>query len=73
MSIENDMTAKVLGKILAEGMSLADCEMENRIESEALDKLKEIKEVVSSGEKDRKKLERVSKILTEYDWQHKSS
>ena len=63
MSMENDMTAKIFGRILAEGMSLADCELENKIESVALEKLKEIKNVVESDEKDGDKIERVRDIL----------
>ena len=63
MSMENDMTAKIFGKILAEGMSLADCNLENKIESLALEKLKEIKSVVESDEKDGDKIERVRDIL----------
>ena len=65
MSLENDMTAKVLGKILAEGMNLADCELENKIESEALDKLKKIQTVISSDKEDSKKLQQVKGILTD--------
>lgn len=67
MSIENDITAKVFGKILAEGMSLADCELESRIDSEAVDMLKEIKEVISSNRADRKKVEGVEEILTKLE------
>ena len=59
------MTAKIIGEILAQGMSLADCDLENRIESESLKKLKEIMEVVYSDENDKKKLEQVEIILTE--------
>ena len=65
MSIENDMTAKVFGKILAEGMSLAGCELENKIDSEALDKLKEIKNIIASEKNDKQKLEQVERILLE--------
>jgi hypothetical protein len=61
--MENDMTAKIFGKILAEGMSIADCNLENKIESEALEKLKEIKNVVESDEKDGDKIELVRDIL----------
>ena len=63
MSMENDMTAKIFGRILAEGMSLADCNLENKIESVALEKLKEIKNVVESEEKDGDKIELVRDIL----------
>ena len=59
MSIENDITAKVFGKILAEGMSLADCELENRIEREAVVMLKEIKNVISANGDDKKKIEKL--------------
>lgn len=63
MSMENDMTAKIFGKILAEGMSLADCNLENKIESLALEKLKEIQNVVDSEENDREKIEQVRDII----------
>ena len=65
MSMENDMTAKIFGRILAEGMSIADCDLENKIESEALEKLKEIKNVVESEGGDRERLEGVVRILEE--------
>ena len=63
MSMENDMTAKIFGRILAEGMSLADCELENKIESVALEKLKEIQAVLSCEKSDGQKLEQVKKIV----------
>ena len=63
MSMENDMTARIYGAILAEGMCLADCDLEGKIESEALEKLKEIKTVICSGEAAGKKLEQVKMIL----------
>ena len=63
MSMENDMTAKIFGKILAEGMSLADCNLENKIESLALEKLKEIQNVVDSEENDKEKIEHVRDFL----------
>ena len=63
MSMENDMTAKIFGQILAEGMSLADCNLENKIESEALARLKEIEAVVASDRNDRQKIEQVANIL----------
>ena len=63
MSMENDMTAKIFGRILAEGMSLADCNLENKIESLALEKLKEIKSVVESGDDEADKLRKVDIIL----------
>ena len=63
MSMENDLTAKIFGEILAEGMSLADCNLENKIESLALEKLKEIQNIVDSEENDREKIEQVRDIL----------
>ena len=63
MSMANDMTAKIFGRILAEGMSLADCNLENKIESLALEKLKEIKNVVESGDDEADKLRKVDIIL----------
>lgn len=63
MSMENDMTARIFGQILAEGMSLAGCNLENKIESEALARLKEIEAVVASDRNDRQKIEQVANIL----------
>ncbi|MBE7016486.1 MAG: hypothetical protein E7417_06710 [Ruminococcaceae bacterium] len=63
MSMENDMTAKIYGELLAQGMSLADCNLEKEIESDSLAKLKEIKQVVTSDENDKKKLAQVERIL----------
>jgi len=65
MSMENDMTAKIYGELLAQGMSLADCNLEKEIESDSLAKLKEIKQVVTSDENDKKKLAQVERILAE--------
>ena len=63
MSLENDITAKIFGQILAEGMSLADCDLENKIESAALEKLKEIEMTVTSGASDRQKIEEIVNIM----------
>ena len=63
MSMENSITAKIYGEILAEGMSLAGCDFEDMIESRSLDKLKEINKIISSKEKDWVKLEQVGKVL----------
>ena len=65
MSLENDMTAKVLGKILAEGMNLADCHLEDEINSVAIDKLREINNIVISDVDSEKKIQRVKEILNE--------
>lgn len=63
MSMENDMTAKILGEILAQGMSIADCNLEKVIESNALAKLKRIEEVVESNKNNEQKLKQVENIL----------
>lgn len=63
MSMENDMTAKILGEILAQGMSIADCNLEKVIESNSLAKLKRIEEVVESNKNNEQKLKQVENIL----------
>ena len=63
MSMENDMTAKILGEILAQGMSMADCNLEKVIESNSLAKLKRIEEVVESNKNNEQKLKQVENIL----------
>lgn len=63
MSMENDMTAKILGEILAQGMSMADCNLEKVIESNSLEKLKRIEEVVESNKNNEQKLKQVENIL----------
>ena len=67
MSLENDVTARTIAKILSEGMSLADCDLENRIESETMLMLKNIKEVILSNRQAESKIECVEKILSEGD------
>lgn len=66
MSIENDITARVIGKIIADGMHLANCNFENKIESEALSALKNIESVISASSDNAQKVENVKKILNEY-------
>lgn len=66
MDMPNEITAKVMGEILAKGMSLSDVDLSKTVESEALDALCKIKNVLSLEENQNQKLEKVQKIVDEY-------
>ena len=66
MDMPNELTAKVMGEILAKGMSLSDVDLSKTVESEALDALCKIKDVLSLETNQKQKLEKVQKIVDEY-------
>ena len=47
MSFENELTAKVMGEILAKGMSLSGVDLKETVESEAVQALGKIKLALS--------------------------
>lgn len=66
MDIVNEISAKVMGDILAKGMSLSKVDLSETVNSEAVRALGEIKKALSEEKNGEKKLERVEKIINEY-------
>ena len=66
MDIVNEISAKVMGDILAKGMSLSEVDLSETVNSEAVRALGEIKKALSEEKNGQKKLERVEKIINEY-------
>ena len=66
MNIANEISAKVMGDILAKGMSLSKVDLSETVNSEAVRALGEIKKALSEEKNRQKKLERVERIINEY-------
>lgn len=66
MNLPNQLTAKVMGEIIAKGMSLSEVDLSKSVESEALNALCRINDILSDGTNQKQKLERVQKIVDEY-------
>jgi len=66
LDIANEISAKVMGDILARGMSLSKVDLSETVNSEAVRALGEIKKALSEEKNQGKKLERVEKIINEY-------
>ncbi len=66
MDFANEISAKVMGDILAKGMSLSNVDLSETVNSEAVRALGEIKKALSEEENQGKKLEKVEKIINEY-------
>ena len=66
MNIANEISAKVMGDILAKGMSLSKVDLSETVNSEAVRALGEIKKALSEEKNKQKKLERVERIINEY-------
>lgn len=67
MIFENELTAKVMGEILAKGMSLSDVDLSKTVDSEAVKALGKIKHVLADGKNQKDKLEKVEAIINEYE------
>lgn len=67
MEFANELTAKVMGEILAKGMSLSDVDLKETVDSEAVKALGKIKTVLSQEKNQKEKLEKVEKIMNEYN------
>ena len=67
MDITNQLTAKVMGEILAKGMSLSEVDLSKSVDSEAVRALGKIKNVLSEFAGQDEKLEQVQEIVNEYD------
>ena len=66
MDIANELTAKVMGEILAKGMSLSEVDLSKSVDSEALLVLGKIETALSGNSNQTKKLKEVQKIVGEY-------
>lgn len=66
MDFANEISAKVMGDILARGMSLSNVDLSETVNSEAVRALGEIKKALSEEKNQGKKLERVERIINEY-------
>lgn len=63
----NEISAKVLGEILARGMSLSEVDLAKHVDSEAVRALGEIKNAMAEDNQGEEKLEKVQKILNQYN------
>lgn len=67
MEIQNGITAKVMGEILAKGMSLSDVDLSKTVDSEAVKVLEKIKTTLSEDKNQALKLAKVQEIINEYN------
>lgn len=63
MKLANEMTAKLIGRVLAEGMSLSDVDIAALLQSDALDGLCEISLILTSDKPDGEKLSEISALI----------
>ena len=66
MNIANEISAKIMGDILARGMSLSDVDLSSMVDSVAVRALSEIDEALLENKSDEEKLEKVEKIVNGY-------
>lgn len=67
MEFENNIAAKVMGEILAKGMSLSDFDLAETVDSEALRALGKIKTALAEEKNQKDKLNAVQKIMNQYE------
>ncbi len=67
MDFANELTAKVMGEILAKGMSLSGVDLSKTVDSEAVRALGRIKTALSEDKNQKHKLEKVQEIMNEYN------
>ena len=67
MDFENQLTAKVMGEILAKGMSLSDIDLGATVDSEAVKALGKIKLALTEDKNQALKLAKVQQIINEYN------
>ena len=64
MNVKNAITAKIMGEILASGMSLSDTNISDCVNSAAADSLEAIRSVAADGKKNEKqKLKEINRII----------
>lgn len=67
MKAENELTAKVLGEIIAEGMSISGFDIVDKVRAEAVNALGEIKSVLHDKSEEKDKLQRIDGIMKKYN------
>lgn len=67
MEFENNVTAKVMGEILARGMSLSEVDLSKTVDSEAVKALGKIRTVLACEKSQKDKLDAVRKIVSQYE------
>ena len=63
MNVQNAMAAKIIGEVLANGMSLSDINLAESINSAAANTLESIRNIISDEKKDEKQKVREVKNL----------
>lgn len=64
MNIQNAMAAKIMGEILANGMSLSDINLAEKIDSAAANTLESIRGIVNDEKKnERQKIKEVKNLI----------
>jgi hypothetical protein len=64
VNVQNAMAAKIIGEILANGMSLSDTNLAESINSAAADTLESIRSIVTDEKKDEKqRIKEVKRII----------
>ena len=64
VNVQNAMAAKIMGEILANGMSLSDTNLAESINSAAANTLEEIRNIVTDDKKDEKqRIREVKRII----------
>ncbi len=72
MKTANDLAAKVMGEIIAEGMSLSNFDVGEQVKSEAVSALEEIRKVMYNKHADeRGKVHSIKGIMEKYNMKKK--
>lgn len=66
MNIQNELAAKVIGEIIAEGMSISRFDVAEKVQSEAVNALDEIKLIMHAEAGDDEKIRLISGIMKKY-------
>lgn len=66
MDMVNEISAKVMGEILAKGMSLSDVDLSEAVDSEAVQAMGKIKNVLEEDNNQWQKLAKVQEIVNQY-------
>lgn len=67
MKITNGLAAKILGEVIAEGMHMSQINLEDRVKSEALNALGDIKFAMRQECTQREKLRKINEIMKMYN------
>lgn len=64
MNVQNATAAKIMGEILAKGMSLCDLNLADSINSDAIDALEEIRQAAfEEGRNEKQRLRKIKEII----------